>query len=185
MAAIAAVMDEAEINYSHAAHLNLAEAFQEICRDQEAVDLIMRMEKYRDLITALYHMFESEDTGEALKASVAWQSFIRMTQGVWDATSGQYVHQISELLLAGVKSEDKTKSVRYYELALGIATISEQAFTLISSEAINQVLDNFFAMDALTQMVIMDFFVEFEKMPWTGKLTGPFLEKLFLSFRDD
>ena len=34
-------------------------------------------------------------------------------------------------------------------------------------------------------MVVMDFFVEFEKMPWTGSLTGPFLGKLFQSFRDD
>lgn len=138
------------------------------------------MEKHSHLVNVLYHLFESEDTGEALKASVAWQSFIRMTQGVWsDANCAQYVSQISEILLTGVNNEDKTKSVRYYELALGIAAISEQAFTLISSGAINQVLENFFAMDALTQLVIMDFFVEFEKMPWTGKMTGPFLAKLF------
>jgi len=48
--------------------------------------------------------------------------------------------------------------VRYYELALQIATISEQAFNEIASAAINQVLQNFFEMDALTQMALMDFF---------------------------
>jgi hypothetical protein len=31
----------------------------------------------------------------------------------------------------------------------------------------------------------MDFFVEFEKMPWTGKLTAPFLAKLFENFRGE
>ena len=40
-AEIASVMEDAEINYSKAAQLNLAEAFQVICKDQEAVDLIM------------------------------------------------------------------------------------------------------------------------------------------------
>ena len=41
-------------------------------------------------------------------------------------------------------------------------------------------------MDALTQMALMDFFVvEFNKMPWTGSLTGPFLARLFQNFRGE
>ena len=78
-----------------------------------------------------------------------------------------------------------TNMVRYYELALQVATISERAFNSMASAAINQVLQAFFEMDALTQMALMDFFVEFDKMPWTGGLTGPFLARLFQNFRGD
>ena len=56
----------------------------------------------------------------------------------------------------------------------------------MASSSINQVLTNFFEMDALTQMALMDFFVvEFNKMPWTGSLTGPFLARLFQNFRGE
>ena len=40
-------------------------------------------------------------------------------------------------------------------------------------------------MDALTQLTLMDFFTQFEKMPWTGQLTGPFLARLFQNFRGE
>jgi len=40
--------------------------------------------------------------------------------------------------------------VRYYELALDIAAISELAFASMASAAINQVLQTFFEKDALT-----------------------------------
>ena len=75
--------------------------------------------------------------------------------------------------------------VRYFELSISIALISEDAFEVISKQAINQVLDNFFSFDALTQMALMDFFVQFDQMPWTGNLTAPFLAKLFSNFRND
>ena len=48
--------------------------------------------------------------------------------------------------------------IRYYDLALQIAKISEQAYTLLAKEAIKAVLRTFFECDALTQMAIMDFF---------------------------
>ena len=66
-----------------------------------------------------------------------------------------------------------------------IALVSEQAFEIVAKESINQVLENFFSFDALTRMTLMDFFVQFDQMPWTGNLTGPFLAKLFSNFRDD
>ena len=72
-----------------------------------------------------------------------------------------------------------TNLVRYYELALMIATISEPAFQLIARAAINQVLENFFDMDALTQMALMDFFSQFDSMPWTGQMIAPFMARLF------
>lgn len=31
----------------------------------------------------------------------------------------------------------------------------------------------------------MDFFVQFNEMPWTAELTAPFLARLFQNFRDD
>ena len=83
------------------------------------------------------------------------------------------------MILQGVSQANMTNMVRYYELALQVATISERAFNSMASAAINQVLQAFFEMDALTQMALMDFFVEFDKMPWTGSLTGPFLARLF------
>jgi len=49
--------------------------------------------------------------------------------------------------------------VRYYELAIMIASISESAFSAMSAAAINQVLQTFFDKDALTQMALMDFFI--------------------------
>ena len=75
--------------------------------------------------------------------------------------------------------------VRYFELSVIIALVSEQAFEVIAKDAINQVLENFFTFDSLTQMTLMDFFIQFDQMPWTGNLTGPFLAKLFSNFRDD
>ena len=55
----------------------------------------------------------------------------------------------------------------------------------MASAAINQVLQNFFDTDALTQMALMDFFVQFNEMPWTAELTAPFLARIFQNFRDD
>ena len=43
-----------------------------------------------------------------------------------------------------------TVMVRYYELALMIATISEAAYTQMARATINQVLGTFFDLDALT-----------------------------------
>lgn len=67
-----------------------------------------------------------------------------------------------------MQSGNMTILVRYYELALMIASISEGAYTKMARASINQVLENFFDFDALTQMALMDFFTEFDKMPWTG-----------------
>jgi len=66
-----------------------------------------------------------------------------------------------------------------------LASISESAFTLMASTAINQVLQTFFEKDALTQMALMDFFIQFKQMPWTANLTAPFLARLFQNFRND
>ena len=111
---------------------------------------------------------------------------IKLSEGLWTSDQSEaYTEQGSQLLLQGVSSADSTVSVRYYELSLMVATISEQSFILMASGAINQVLHSFFEKDALTQLALMDFFVEFEKMPWTGKLTAPFLAKLFENFRGE
>jgi hypothetical protein len=33
-------------------------------------------------------------------------------------------------------------------------------------------------------MGIMDFFVGFDKMPWTGSVIAPFLQNLFANFKE-
>ena len=57
--------------------------------------------------------------------------------------------------------ENTTALVRYFELSVLIAFVSEPAFEVVSKDAINQVLENFFSFDALTQLALMDFFTQF------------------------
>ena len=60
-----------------------------------------------------------------------------------------------------------------------IAKISALAFEKIAKNAINQVLQNFFDFDILTQLALMDFFTQFDAIIWAGNIVGPFLAKLF------
>jgi len=70
---------------------------------------------------------------------------------------------MASLLNKGTSDMQNTIAVvRYFELSISIALISEAAFEVISKQAINQVLENFFTFDALTQMALMDFFVRFD-----------------------
>ena len=74
--------------------------------------------------------------------------------------------------------------VRYFELSVMIAKISALAFEKIAKNAINQVLQNFFDFDILTQLALMDFFTQFDAIPWAGNIVGPFLAQLFKNLRD-
>ena len=69
---------------------------------------------------------------------------------------------VSLLNKGTVNVQNTIALVRYFELAVKIALISEESFEMIAKEAINQVLENFFNFDALTQMALMDFFTQFD-----------------------
>ena len=74
--------------------------------------------------------------------------------------------------------------VRYFELSVMIGKISAEAFEHIAKQAINQVLESFFNLDALTQLALMDFLTQFDSMQWAGGIVGPFLADLFKNLRD-
>ena len=88
--------------------------------------------------------------------------------------------------MPGVKNLTNTVAlVRFSELCIYVSLQSEAVFTAVSKEPLEYVLYNFFELDALTQMAIMDFMIEFDKMPWTGSIIAPFLQNLFANFKND
>ncbi len=102
-------------------------------------------------------MLNGEDTGVAIRASKSFVSLIRLTQTVWmtiangiDAEGPGYAQQVEQLLLQGVSHVNSQVAIRYYELAVMLSKISQQAFSMMAAAAINQVLQSFFDKDALT-----------------------------------
>jgi hypothetical protein len=90
------------------------------------------------------------------------------------------------LLMPGVSDLNNTVAlVRFFELTIQISLLSEDVYTAVSKDALIVVLENFFSLDALTQISIMDFIVNIDKMPWAGDVFAPFLGKLFAQFKNE
>ena len=87
--------------------------------------------------------------------------------------------------MPGISNVQNTVAlVRFFELCVQISLLSETVFTAVSREPLQAALTNFFQVDALTQIAMMDFMISFDKMPWTGTIIAPFLQSLFANFKD-
>ena len=80
----------------------------------------------------------------------------------------------------GVQDEDTIIKVRYFELSINLALISEK-LTKVAEDSIKAVFEMFFDLDSLTQMSIMDFVSIIGTKPWTKNLItqSKFLNKMF------
>jgi hypothetical protein len=109
------------------------------------------------------------------------------TDNVEESCLAQFASDIKhDLLMPGISNLSNTVAlVRFFELSVQISLLSEPVFTAVSKEPLEFVLANFFELDALTQIAIMDFMVNFDRMPWTGAIIAPFLQKVFANFKDD
>lgn len=76
---------------------------------------------------------------------------------------------IENLIEQGINDANTIVQIRYVELAIHLALISERIKAIVEP-AILKVFEKFFSMDPLTQINTMDFVNLLDKKPWTSQI---------------
>ncbi|CDW80652.1 UNKNOWN [Stylonychia lemnae] len=136
------------------------------------------------IFTAMCFMLHHEETRLSQQALKIIIQLIKMIHETNKEMFLSYKDQLQELLIKGIMSENTVVMVRYFELACNLAQISPE-LSQLTEPVIEQVFEQFFNLDMLTQMAVMDFVAILGQNQQTSMILAKkqFLPKLFEKFR--